>query len=255
MNIAIVEGRPLRGWHGRVQRARARLGHSHLTDQYALRMRPEIRRALADHWRAQGELEHSSYLAYEQVARRLDRLDAPAELVERCLVAAQQEAMHVARSFELAGRYLGRSMRPGRLRRPLRRPRSRDAELVSIAVETLLDGVLLEAYASRMAAARAEQASDPRVRETLVKMASDDAAHAALGRDVLAWCLEVGGAVVRDAVRAAALGLPDEGPGVVVPRNLDPCTLAAHGLYDADPDDVVFLELAAAVREVYLSRT
>lgn len=218
-------------------------------------MRPEVRRALADHWRALGELEHSSYLAYEQVARRLDRLDAPAELVERCLVAAHQESMHVARSFELAGRYLGRSMRQGRLRRPLRLPRSRESELAAIAVETLLDDVLLEAYASRMAAARAAQATDPRVRETLLKMASDDAAHAALGRDVVAWCLEVGGPTVRAAVRAAALELPTQGPGVVVPTGLDACTLAAHGLYDADPDGVVFTDLAAAVRDVYLSRT
>jgi hypothetical protein len=255
MNVAIVEGRPLRGWHGRVQRAHARLGHSHLTDQYALRMRPEVRRALADHWRAQGELEHSSYLAYEQVARRLDRLDAPVELVGRCLVAAQQESTHAAHSFELAGRYLGRSMRQGRLRRPLRLPRSRDAELVAIAVETLLDDVLLEAYASRMAAARAEHATDPRVRETLAKMAVDDAAHAALGRDVLAWCLEVGGPVVRDSVRTAALDLPTQGPDVVVPADLDACTLAGHGLYDADPEGVVFADLAAAVREVYLART
>jgi hypothetical protein len=61
--------------------------------------------------------------------------------------------------------------------------------------------------------------------------------------------------VVHHAVREAAVDLPAEGPPVVVPAGVDKCTLAAHGLYDADPEHVVFRELAAAVREVYSSRT
>ncbi len=218
-------------------------------------MQPQVRRALADHWRTQGELEHSSYVAYLHVARRLSRLDAPAELVTRCRIAAQQEALHASRSFELAGRYLGRSMRHGRLRRPLRLPRSRTIELCAVAVETLLDDVLLEAYASRMAAARAERATDPRVHDTLQQMSIDDAAHAALGRDIVDWCLQVGGQPVRDAVRATALDLPTDGPGVLVPQRLDADDLAAHGLYDADPQHAVLHDLAAAVREVYVART
>jgi hypothetical protein len=255
MNVAIVEGRPLRGWHGRVQRARARLGHSHLTDQYALQMRPDVRRALADHWRVQGELAHSSVIAYQDLARRLALLDAPGHLVERSRSAAAQEVRNGERNFELAGRYLGRSMRQGRLRRPLRLPRSRTTELCAVAVGTLLDGVLLEAYASRMAAARAERATDTRAREALLQTAADDALHAALGREVLDWCLDVGGPVVRHAVREAAVDLPTEGPPVVVPADLDACVLAGHGLYDADPGHEVFRELAAAVRDVYVSRT
>jgi hypothetical protein len=255
MNVAIVEGRPLRGWHGRVQRARARLGHSHLTDQSALQMRPDLRRALADHWQAQGELEHSSVVAYQDLARRLALLDASDDLVQRSLAAADQEARHGERSFELAGRYLGRSMREGRLRRPLRLPRSRTSELCAVAVETLLDGVLLEAYASRMASARADRATDQRARDALLQIAADDALHAALGREVLDWCLQVGGQQVRDAVREAAFDLPTEGPPVVVPPGLDTYTLAAHGLYDADPTHEVFRDLAAAVRDVYVART
>ncbi len=255
MNVAIVEGRPLRGWHGRVQRARARLGHSHLTDQHALQMRPELRRALADHWRVQGELAHSSVVAYQDLARRLALLDAPDHLVERSWLAAEQEVRNGDRNFELAGRYLGRSMRPGRLRRPLRLPRSRTTELCAVAVGTLLDGVLLEAYASRMAAARGNHATDARARDALLQTAADDASHAAFGREVLDWCLEVGGPVVHHAVREAAVDLPTEGPPVVIPAGVDACVLARHGLYDADPDHEIFRELAAAVREVYVART
>jgi hypothetical protein len=255
MSVAIVEGRPLRGWHGKVHLARARLGHSRLTDQAALALHRDLRRALADFWRLQGETEHSAVVAYQDVARRLAMLDAPDDLVHRSMVAAEQSALACDRCFELAGRYLGRSMEPGRLRRPLRLPRSRATERSSIAVETLRDGVLQEAYASRMAAARATRATDVRSAEVMRLMARDGAAHAAKARDVLAWCLDAGGAPVRAAVRQAVAELPDRGPGFVVPFGLDARRLADHGQFDADPDQAVFRELVGAVREVYLART
>lgn len=255
MSVAIVEGRPLRGWHGKVHLARARLGHSRLTDQAALALHTDVRGALADFWRLQGETEHSAVVAYQDVARRLAMLDAPDDLVHRSLLAAQQSADACERCFELAGRYLGRSMQPGRLRRPLRLPRGRTAELASIAVETLRDGVLQEAYAGRMAAARAARATDVRAAEAMHLVARDGAIHAAKARDVLAWCLETGGAPVRAAVRHAVGELPDRGPGFVVPLGLDARRLADHGQFDADPEQVVFRELVGAVREAYLART
>lgn len=253
--MVIVEGRPLRGWHGRVQRARARLGHSHLTDTQALRLPGGVRRTLADHWRLQGELLHSSYVAYLDLARRLATLDAPAELVGRSELAARQAGANGARCFELAGRYLGRSMEHGRLRRPMRLPRTRHAELKAVAVGTLLDGVLLEAYAARMAAARADRATDPRAADALKAIAADELSRSALSRDILDWCLSVGGSGVRQAVHEAALDLPTHGPFVLVPRHSDRAALADHGQYDADPRHEQFAELTKMVRQVYLART
>lgn len=251
MNVAIVEGRPLRGWHGRVHRARARLGHSHLTDQRAMQLRPDVRRALADHWRGQGEVLHSSYVAYQDLSRRLAMLDAPSELVHRSIVAAEQAGRNGAQCFELAGRYLGRSMRQGRLRRPLRLPRSRQHEMNAMAIESLLDGVLLEGYAARMAAARAARATDARAADALTALAADGLSRAALSRDVLTWLLSVGGEPVAAVVSNTALDLPDHAPRLLVPTDLNAHVLADHGLFDADPDDAVFAELADAVRRVY----
>lgn len=251
----MVEGRPLRGWRGRVQLARARLGHSHLTDQTAMRLARPLRRALADHWRLQGELEHSSVVAYQDQARRLALLDAPEALVRGSLVAAQQEGDHWVRCFELAGRYLGRSMGPGRLRRPLRLPRSRQAELCSLAAEALRDGVLLETYASHIATARADRATDPRVIDALRLMARDEAAHAELERDVLEWCLAEGGDAVRDAVRDAAFDLPSRFVTVDVPDGLDATVLGDHGMFDSDASHEVFSSLVDEVRDTYLVRT
>lgn len=255
MNVAIVEGRPLRGWHGRVHLARARLGHSHLTDQSAMRLPHPLRQALADHWRLQGELEHSGLVAFQDLARRLALLDAPAELVRRSWQASEQQATHGLRCFELAGRYLGQSMSPGRLRRPLRLPRSRAAELQSLAAETLLDGVLLEGYASRMARARAQRAVDERAHDTLRMMATNQSTNTALGHEVLDWCLDVGGRPVRAAVRDTAERLPLIGPAIGLPEGLNHHVLADHGLYDADPEHELFRELSLATRQMYLART
>lgn len=245
----MVEGRPLRSRSGRVQRARARLGHSHLTDLQALRLRTDCRSALARHWRAQGELEHSSVVAYQDLARRLAMLDAPDDLVRRSLGAAVQEADHWTRCFELAGRYLGQSLHPGRLRRPLRMPRSRTAELCALAVETLRDGVVLESYAARTAAVRAERANDARVITTLQVIANDEAGHAALASDVLGWCVVVGGLPVREAVRAAARQLAARPPVLEVSTKADPRVLADHGLFDADPDHQMWKVLVSQTRD------
>lgn len=245
----LVEGRPLRRRNGDVHRARARLGHSHLTDRHALKLRHDVRQALAEYWRTQGELEHSSVVAYQDLARRLALLDAPQSLVRRSLGAAVQEADHWTRCFELAGRYLGQSLRPGRLRRPMRLPRSRTAELVAVAVETLRDGVINEAYVGRLAAAKAERAVDQRVHDTLVIIAADELDHAALSRDILDWCLAVGGRPVYDMVNHMVTHMPTVTTGIELPLGIQSHTLGDHGLFDADPDGLVFATLVNQVRD------
>lgn len=245
----MVEGRPLRRRNGRIHRARARLGHSHLTDRHALKLRHDVRQALAEYWRTQGELEHSSVVAYQDLARRLEMLDAPESLVRRSLSAAVQEADHWTRCFDLAGRYLGQSLRPGRLRRPMRLPRSRTAELVALAVETLRDGVINEAYAGRLAAAKAERATDQRVHDTLVIIAADELDHSSLSRDILDWCLAVGGRPVYDMVNHMVTTMPTTTTGIALPVGIQSRTLGDHGLLDADPDGLLFAQLVAQVRD------
>jgi hypothetical protein len=245
----MVEGRPLRRRNGRIHRARARLGHSHLTDRQALKLRHDVRHALAEYWRTQGELEHSSVVAYQDLARRLELLDAPESLVRRSLSAAVQEADHWTRCFELAGRYLGQSLRPGRLRRPMRLPRSRTAELVALAVETLRDGVINEAYTGRLAAVKAERATDQRVHDTLVIIAADELDHASLSRDVLDWCLAVGGRPVYDMVNHMVTTMPTTTTGITLPMGIESRSLGDHGLLDADPDGLLFAALVTQVRD------
>jgi len=230
----IVAGRPLRRRKGRLRVARSRRGHSHLTDRQALRLSPSVRKALGDHWRAQGEIEHASVVAFHDLARRLTAVGAPTTLADRALRAATQEADHAQRCFDLAGRYLGQNLLPGRLLRPIRLPRSRETELTRLALEALSDGVLDEGYAAWTAAGQAERATDPRVRDTLLVIARDEAEHAELSVAVLAWCLAQGAAEVVTAVVAASTRLPTMVSSCVTPAGVDAATLADHGLFDPD---------------------
>lgn len=230
----VVTGRPLRRRNGRLRVARSRRGHSHLTDRQALRLSPSVRKVLGDHWRAQGEMEHASVVAFHDLARRLTAVGAPTALSERAIRAANQEADHTQRCFDLAGRYLGENLLPGRLRRPIRLPRSREAELTRLAVEALRDGVLNEGHAAWLAAGQAERATDSRVRDTLLVIARDEAEHAEVSAAVLAWCLAQGEADVLTAVIAAAACLPTVVTSCEIPAGVDATTLADHGLFDPD---------------------
>lgn len=232
----VVTGRPLRRRNGRLRLAHSHRGHSHLTDQQALRLSPPVRRALGDHWRTQGEMEHASVVAFHDLARRLTAVGAPAALADRAVRAANQEADHTQRCFDLAGRYLGQNLLPGRLHRPIRLPRSRETELARLAVEALRDGVLNEGHAAWLAARQAERATDFRVRDTLLVIARDEAEHAEVSAAVLAWCLAQSEADVVTAVVAAAKCLPTRVASCVIPPGVDAVSLADHGLYD--PDDV-----------------
>lgn len=232
--VIVIEGRPLRRHNGRLRRARSRRGHGRLTDRQALALGVAERNALAEYWRNQGELEHASVIAFSDLAHRLAQIDAPDELLRRTVRAADQEANHARLCFELAGRYLGESVRAGRLRRPRRLPRSRKNELTQLAVDALRDGVLNEGYAALLAAGKAERATDYRVRDALQVIARDEAQHAKLSTDLLAWCIAEGGDSVANAVVTAARELPVRMYEPAIPSDIDVRTLADHGMFNAD---------------------
>ena len=232
--IVVTEGRPLRRRNGRLRRARSRRGHGRLTDRQALALGAAERAALAEHWRTQGELEHASVIAFDDLAHRLALVGAPDDLLRRAVRAADQESTHAQLCFDLAGRYLGETVHAGRLRRPRRMPKSRTSELTQLAVEALRDGVLNEGYAAWLAAGKAARATDTRVRDALQIIARDEAQHAELSADVLAWCMVEGGATVADAVNAAAADLPSRMYEPMITTDADAHTLADHGVFNVD---------------------
>lgn len=250
----VVEGRPLRrrAWWRRGKRtvvhvARSRRGPRTLTDRQALAVPAVERLAIGEHWRRLGELEHASVVAFVDIARRLQRLGAPGSLVHRAERAAVQEQEHADRCFALASRYLGVTVTPGRLRQPHRRVRRDD--LAVLAEESVRDGMYNEGFAAWLALHAGRRVVDQRVAETLRVIARDEAGHARLSADIVAWCVAEGQGHVADRVARAAATLPQlRAPELPA---ADPETLARHGVVG---DDDASRLAAADIRDVVAAR-
>jgi len=149
-------------------------------------------------------LEAASVLAFEELAEQLRGLAAPAELVERCGAAAEEERRHAA--------LLGGLAEAGGARVPAVEVRACERSLRAIAEHNAVEGCVHEAWAAVGAAWQARHARDAGLRAALAEIAADEARHAQLAWDVHGWLLgslgEEERAAVRAAQRAAIAGLP-----------------------------------------------
>ncbi|MEY3211949.1 MAG: hypothetical protein RIT28_2430 [Pseudomonadota bacterium] len=165
----------------------------------------------AEVWHLAARAEHASVPAFSKLSLQLVALGAPSALVEGAHRAALHEIDHARRCFALAQAYGGLPWDPGALPElqdslaaPPRRP-----ELVGLARGSLRDGCVGEGVAAMMAQALADGALDPTLTETLSGIAVDEAEHAELSWAIVAWCLQVGGAPVHDALVEEARHLDD----------------------------------------------
>jgi hypothetical protein len=172
----------------------------------------EASATLAEAWRTNARTEHASVAAFARVATELMALGAPRRLVEGAHRDALDEIAHTEACFALATRVDGRALGPGAL--PIATERFawrgwRRGALARLAVDSLVEGVLLEGVSARAVAELARVATWAPARATLTTIARDEARHATHAFEVLTWCLEVGGAPVEAAVRGALHHLPD----------------------------------------------
>lgn len=153
-------------------------------------------------WWARAALdEHAAVAAFARASLALMALGAPMELVARTHAAALDEVDHARRCAAVASRLAGRPLAPGPL--PEAVAPMADASLVAFAVATLREGCVNEGAAANVARRGERFAADPEARATLAILAADEARHAALAWDTVAWCCEAGGAPVREALAAA----------------------------------------------------
>jgi hypothetical protein len=145
--------------------------------------------AVARAWLGDARLEHASVAAFARLALELLALGAPPELVGRCLAAAAEELEHARDAFTLARAHGGRAIGPGEFPEAIETPRggSPAASRTRIAVEALVDGCIGEATAAEALAEAADACSDPRLAAMLRRTAREEASHAALSWDILAW--------------------------------------------------------------------
>ena len=207
---------------------------------------PVQRAQLAAHWARLGQLEHASIAAFARFQLQLLSLGAPSELVEACTRALADETAHARSCFALASAYGGTAVGPARLDIE---DCFEDNSLIAIAKLVLREGCLGETVASLEAAAAAEVARDPAVKQALTRIAHDELNHAELAFKFLRWALALSSDEARHEIaREAAQQLADfESEARNASRELSDDRLLAHGLLAGDALRPIHL---AAVRDV-----
>jgi hypothetical protein len=128
-------------------------------------------------------LEGASVHAFVGLARALRRHGAPDALCDTALRAAADEVRHAAIMGEHAR---SRGAAPPAVE--VAPPRRRSIE--AIATENAVEGEVGEAWAALVATWQARHAEDAALREAFAVIARDEASHAALAREVAAFCAE-----------------------------------------------------------------
>jgi hypothetical protein len=214
----IVNGRPLRDGDALILPPLLALGPAPVKRRS---VDAGARRALAAIWGHDAQTECASVPAFLALARDLRRAGAPADLEARALASAVDEVRHTHLCASLSASFSGLSVAPALLDAPDATDASRADALLRLALESLDDGCIGEGAASLRAARGARDADDDDVRAALTIIAADEARHAQLGFDVLSFCLDAGGARVRDAVAASLRQHRDSAGDLALEASLD----------------------------------
>jgi hypothetical protein len=161
--------------------------------------------------------EYASVAAFARVSLALMALGAPAELVARTHRAALDEIDHARRCAEMAARF-GAKVAPGAL--PEAVAPLAGVDLAELAAATVREGCVNEGAGAEEARRELTRCEDPVVREVLAVIARDEAEHARLAWDTVAWCCERGGDHVRERVAEALREMPRPTRGTALARTL-----------------------------------
>jgi len=204
----------------------------------------------AAHWTRAALDEHASVASFARASLALMALGAPLELVARTHAAALDEVDHARRCAALASRFAGRPVAFGPLPQAL--APHKPADLAGLGLAALLEGCVNEGAAAELARRAAAAAVDPEVREALDVIARDEARHADLAWDTVAWCCALGG----DPVRACLADALDAAPTAsrAAPSRLDDTSRALGVTDDVIAASCLAHALRAARRRVGRAR-
>ncbi len=156
--------------------------------------------ALAAAWRADALDEHASVASFQRFGLELLACGAPPELVAAASHATIDEIAHARLCFGIAMLLDGRSVGPGALDCTGLQIRG---DLAVAAVAAVREGCVGETLAAAQVGAAARLVQNAKVAEALARIAEDEARHAELAWQFVAWACEEGGETVRAAVAAA----------------------------------------------------
>jgi hypothetical protein len=158
------------------------------------------RQALAQAWVADALLEHASIASFARFTLELLSAGAPAHLVQAAQQAGLDEVHHAQACFALASRFAGQALGPTAL--PTQGVALAQTP-AALAVAVLREGCIGETLAAAVARAQLAVVGDAACRAALELIARDEAEHSLLAWRVARHSLELGGAEVVDALRAA----------------------------------------------------
>ena len=187
------------------------------------------KRELARAWLEDARMEHASVAAFASLSLDLLAAGAPPHLVAGAHHAALQEVQHARACFALASAYAGEALTAGPLALGDHASRIARGDLCRMGVEAFVDGCVGEAAAAACATRALEGVRDEAARAVLTTIARDEASHAELAWDVLAWCVAQGGEDARGDVERAVADLATAVRANAPPAGVDERVLAAHG--------------------------
>jgi hypothetical protein len=207
---------------------------------------PAARAALGEIWLLTSRMEHASVAAFSQLSLHLTTLAAPARLLAATHQAALEEIRHARACFAVARAITGQPHTAGAI--PALGARDGGIDLPRLAIGSLIDGCLAEGIAADVAGHSAARAEHPTIKAVLSMIARDEAGHAELAWDVLAWCLTRDASL--HAIVAARVAVLDR---ELVPRLPDipgasPPTLGRYGVIDQDALGAIAAARVAAVQ-------
>jgi hypothetical protein len=182
-------------------------------------------------WTRMAQMEHASVASFARLTLQLMAHAAPLDLIGAVQAAAADEVRHAAFAFAEASKRGGETVAPGAL------PSfAVDAvTLAQLAAAAVREGCVGESVGALLLADAALVESDPVVAAALAEIAADESRHAALSWRIVAWAMRVGGADVRDAVRAAfaeRVVLAPEADGPLAALGVDGARRSAQSALD-----------------------
>ncbi len=133
---------------------------------------------------AMAYLEASSVIAFEQLAAWLQGRRAPAELVERCLAAAEDERHHARWLTQLA------TERGANVPVPMNSIIANEPSVLEVALHNAVEGCVHESFAALMAGMRAKRAGELQLRHVFARLSEDETRHGQLAWDLHDWLIE-----------------------------------------------------------------
>jgi hypothetical protein len=191
---------------------------------------PALRAEIARSWTEQALMEHASVAAFARFSLQLVSLGAPPQLLLGAAQAMQDEVQHAQACFALARRHSDAEIGPGPL--PIEGALEQQ-DLLSVVLGTIAEGCIGETVAALEAAEALAHCEDGAACAVLERIAREEARHAQLAWQFVAWALQVGprelGQHVRSAFAATASS-PIASLPVVTDGQRE---LARHGLLAA----------------------